>query len=1072
MSRKVINIDVSVFGPSKEKINCSIPTGISGPEILNYLILSYNIDVPQDYIIIGQFPNPFNTYYNIYQYIDSRSDFTKFVKNKKISLLLYPPRIFINIHSPDGHKAFREFDSRRTTSDIIVSLCHSSYKLQNSMAYCLFFFDSSNSLVPMNPNRSIPEYNPYLTDIYIRRRFWMKSVFKYDREPDIHFNFAQARQIVWEKKFDYKNYKFTDLVAINLTIDYQTYAQTKKVLKKMKRKQIKIVFPKYIYKSRRHMKKSVKLVKNYEGIHLIELKRQFLNICMENQFFGLIMFPVTCSLPFKPESLVKNYFLTVNDDSVLLLETKVRVTSAKIPLTRILKWRANSHEEMVFVIIDEQMKNGRRESLNWSFQTNYLLSFMDQFNVLVNVLKHQMLLNRKEKPELKHRKRSHSILSRSKSMNSMSSGLMTLTSDMDMIDVDIRPEFDLSNNITLKRPDPPKPQNANDTDIFQISVTNTVIDSFTENNIGMIDNQEYITYLSYCDNDKGFIYQTDQLYNSKTQIEVDTKAINQNMMEACKMVNKIIKNETSLSEVIVFFRNNLPGDIVQQNVLGWQLQNPAVTDYDVTSNISRAIGYFIYSQENVSSLDKFVWLNYIRSILLFHARQEWKSANFNEMAASISDDVHAVFESYSTLTNHGMSHPFAALISECVTNDYLQPPSGSLMNLLESISFILLLSGICIAQALNEAGIGANILQPFLNTLPQVIYLDLTLMVTLSSTVYPIILALQVNEEAQHSLLSLKHVSKFKLESMIKAMSSLHLFTEEISSPIFTFISMFSPRLNVPKENPLTTLVEAGNIFQVAKEASLILWNAGYGKHRALSQELSYLANSFYFQFLETISDISLANTVSLSFVKLIECLHKATDVIYNCRNLSSILDPTDPAHSILINLLNTNEDSEVIFSLLCLNSSLKTHKKHILEESKTNIISQLEKKKPDKKELSSAFRVYSITTISLNKDSEELPNNIHQLGEEIIDYIHQKKKQIQNNDEQLRLKLKSIKDRLIAYSFVPEEPLVQLSGFILPTVQVYDRPLPGELHVFVSQPAKIPTFDTLRKISSILKRF
>ena len=242
----------------------------------------------------------------------------------------------------------------------------------------------------MSNIKPIIEYDPFITEVYIRRYFWLKPFIKINREPDVNFIYSQAREYVFNPKFTYKDYKFIDLAAIDLMIKYSTYDQAKKVIKKSKKKQRETMFPKYIYDSHKNLKNTMKQTKQYEGRQILDLKKAFILLCLQNKFFALNIYPVKCCIPESGDETPKDYFLTLDEEILYILDPKTRIILYRLELKCISRYQI-VNEFIEFVVIGGKIKTDGKTNARWRIAFKNTQSFFEYFTNLIHFVKHESL---------------------------------------------------------------------------------------------------------------------------------------------------------------------------------------------------------------------------------------------------------------------------------------------------------------------------------------------------------------------------------------------------------------------------------------------------------------------------------------------------------------------------------------------------------------------------------------------------------------------------------------------------------------------------------------------------------
>ncbi|KAK8881613.1 hypothetical protein M9Y10_004357 [Tritrichomonas musculus] len=1092
MSVKVISIKAYVFGINVNvPIPCQLPLGISGKEIINLLIYKYNAQIKEDFILIAKLPSKNYTSYRI---IESKTDFSKCSENKDASLLAYPPKICLTVKSPDGRSIFREYDAKKSVGDIIASLCHSSFKLQTHLAYALYL-KKKDCYVPMSNIKAIIECDPFITEVYLRRYFWLRPFIKINRESDVNFIYGQAREIVNDPKFSYKNYRFIDLIAIDLIIKYETYEKAKKIMKKAKKKEI---FPKYIYDSRKKVKNTVKQMKNYDGKPPLELKKTFIALCVQYQFFGIPIYAVKSNLPDNPKSSIKEYFLTIDSEFLYLLERKAHIIMYKVEIARVQKYQIQK-TNVLFVIVEKQRKpDGSRNVTKWPVSFVNPLPFTQFFTNLIHFIKHENLQNQKKKDHKhhKHRKRRNSTLTRSMSVSAFQTSSFNFIDrdDLDLTDVDFHPTLELSSSLKRLNPiDPPEQQKIVDCDVELASVTSAdavTDDSYIDNLISCIPESELqfdYSYPTESENEKELTLKQSECEEDITEKD-EVLPPEVYLIDACNLIKKTVNEDALISETIVFIQSYLPRSQFKQTVIGWQLQCASDSSYQRISCVSRAIIYFLYMNNTIAPLDLFATINYIHSILLIHGRSQWSKIDFIEIAKKIDYQLGLVAENYLSLSKR-VSHPIASILLDCslrITNEY-----QDLYLFTQTIYFALFVTCVSVAKAFCNAGIASNMLQPILNTLPDVLEFDMGRMIELAEPLYQISHSLEKNEETQKKFFSQTHFSNPQFKSIISIINDIHNSSLIVQTPAFAFFSSFSYTLNTLPENLTQTIVEAGDIYSRAKHCSVVYWNIDNCKLRSLSQEISWNAENFYMTFLYAMQDASIVSICESSYYTLIKDWKRFISNVIENPSIEKILNGLDPSSFVIKNLICSTEKIEETIAILCLLSTTKKNKLKALDESYKSLDLKLANDELTKNDLNNIYRIFSILAIDFNKSVPTHPEQLIELGNKLIELAVPDDEDNENKDddqeqstakkvvgdkefEERRLKIKYCRDLLKILYYVPEEPLIDLSlgSRAVPLPVVIERPLPGEMQVQLVPRDPTPSVDILKGLASVLKRF
>ncbi|OHS95890.1 hypothetical protein TRFO_10302 [Tritrichomonas foetus] len=1103
-----LGLEAELFG-SNQRVNTTIPSTLKGSEIKNFLTFSHSMQLPENSCIVLKIPMDRAGKRIVYHIIDDDKDMTRFVgRRSNVKILIYPKSIRLRIHCADGRVSTRDYPAKTPANQIIEQVCNDFFHLKHHIAYALYG-DKNDLQNPISATKSILEYDPYIQDVWLLRRFWIKACSTLTDESDIHFNYSHARNIVFASNFNYKYYKWEDLIAISLTIEYSTYEQTKVLLKKekkekkiqqkvekkkekkekkekkkekkKKKKAIKAGiaveepveqtpvntgpspqdlshFPKWMLDDKKLKKRKndvIEKVKNYEGKDILGLKLDFMNLCLENKFFGALMFHVRCPIPMTGQAPA-DYVLSFTEEQIHLLEPGTETDVFKIEHPLVKKWKPTSFENLSFFFYPNATS---KNLIQWNIQYDNVLFILDYFTSLVNFIKQQEILAMKDEQRkiyLKERQRqTQSSLNDILTNNDIEIGYQ-MDDDLD----DLYQQGDLQNDVLNRFPAP-----AHQTPVF-LDVTK--ITAFLESQ------NTYEELKNFYDDERGFRYEPEEYH-----------AVNESIIESgCALLRSIILQESisPIADATAWVQSVLPEDLLTQSVLGWQLQGPANNLNEAVSTISRCISYVFQSE--LSPLDSFVALNYARSLLMHFARQQWKEIDFVEMAEQVDEYLGAVLRPVFNITRR-LIYPLSTLVLED-SSDIL-PDARSMLFLNESIGMTLTFAAISVARALCDAGIGCEDLQPILNTLPVVNTYDPIVAYRLSDALMPLLSALETNEVAQKALLAQAHAAKVEVSNMVNCVTELYSFTHFLPSPVAVYCQAHSPRLLTLPETP-STIPEAAYIYQLARESSLTLWNLNDGRYASLAQQISYTAAEFYTLFIEAARDPSLTNSLGYTFQQLIEALSRAIEIFQTTTSIINVLNPDDPSHAVLLNLLNSPEDSRTSLSLLALDSVSPKHKLAVLEDSGQRIDTQLRSingicSEEEIQLISDSFRVFSLMVLALSKDQDnasQIRVDISKFGEELIDLMKA------NIDEDTRRRrVQELITRLRTFINIgktyQEFKLININTAALQVKQrnitivneaARIRDTTNEFAVQLLLPDSSVSTETLQKIAAILRRF
>ncbi|OHT05496.1 hypothetical protein TRFO_26768 [Tritrichomonas foetus] len=975
---QIIGIEASIFGSSDQPVSTTIPSSLKGKDIINFLKFSHSMKIPDGACIIIMFVS--ETKYAVsYRILDNDKDLSQYLsRQKRFQILLYPPKMMIHIHCADGRVSIREYASTTPAAKIVEDVCKIFFHLNHHIAYALYgnINDLSN---PIPQTKSIIEFNPSISDVWLLRRFWIKASTALNDESDIHFNFSHAKNIVFSKNFSFRRYKWEDLIAISLTLDYSTYEQAKMLLKKEKKEISKLKKNEKKMKKEKAKKKGknanddsanqhkhksvidvshlpvwfildkkekkrkneiIELVRNYENMNILELKLKFLKICLENEYFGARMFPVRCKIPFTNSSIQEcNVCFTENFYCLLKKDTEEELF--KVKLTYVRKWKPTDIENMHFFFITKES----RELYDLHIQAQNVFTILDYFTSLINFLKQQSILGKQDDTVKSEKK----VVAR---MDKTSlSDIISANNINDYIPEDEdEPEiYEMKNrqDSNISKIDPPSKQTVELLDIEKLCAKSEIDLTLSE-------------YTDYYDHITGYSFDA-----------IPYQAFHNNIIQTgCNLLKRVVFQESlsPIADATVWVQGCLPEDLLTQSVLSWLLQGPSDTIDDAISTVSNLTAYVF--QDKLCPLDAFVALNYSRSILMHYARQKWRTIDFGELAYQADETLGNFIKTITQIIKRNM-FPISTLIFED-TCDFI-PDSLSMLHVNESIALNLFFATIAVARAMCNAGISADVIQPILSTLPVVNTYDPVVAYSLSDILLPLVNSTINNEIAHQALISQPHIAKLDINSISSCITELYNYTHYLTTPVAIFCKTRSPRLLNTPFTP-STVPEAAYIFQIARESAVTLWNIKGGVQSALAQEISWAAIEFYSLFTEAARDPSLAEALGGVFKFLLDCLEHSSIIIKDYHEFEDVLDNFEASEAVLSTLIGSNEDSKTTMSLIAMESSSPEHRSIALEECSKEIDSQL-RSLTDKcteeeiSKVSDAFRVFSLMILSIQNE-------------------------------------------------------------------------------------------------------
>lgn len=1008
-------------------------------------MFSQKMQIPDKYFLIAVFTTGNeNQQHKSYRIVEDDRDLSKYANMKKVELLLYPPVIYLKIHCPDKRVNTQSFPAKTTAVSIVESVCTNLFHLSGLYAYAIYA-DPSKPGDPIPQNKSIVEVNPELTDVYLLRRFWIRAINDFTIESDIHFNYSQAKDIVFNMNFPHQSYDSPLLTAYALLIEYQTAEKVKNLLKKAKKKELKQILPKYIRKDKKLLNKTKELLTEKEGPSILELKMAFLRVALQNKFFGSIQFPILAQIPGKAES--GQYDFTMTEDCLVCLKKGTYDEEFQIRVNQIRKWKPLGPEILKYFYF-ENIHDPNAGLVEWQIRSKAVIQILDHFTALVNFLK-QMKLQSAENQD------THKLESKKSTMRTISSlaGLMTENSTLTMPSEPsefVAPTPVQSNSYVLSTIDPPHPQQP-----VAFAAESCTIKTEMQSTV-----DEFAAYYNPSDSNQYEVEKVVEYTTDDTIIEY-----------GCSLLKDIItqKSLSPIQDAEAFVLEHQPVNPIIAIAVKQYLQTPCETPVDAVTIVSRTLAHLM--SNCLPPLDSFVALNYVRSLCLHFARQEWKDFDFVGKAEAADSMLGSVVKSMTAVL-HRMNHPLStAILGNLAPND---PEALSLFNLNQGISESLVLSSIAVAQGLVNAKIGNKILQPILDALPAIPTYDPMISVTLSEALLAILNDLQMDEVSKKKFMAQPHVARLELSSIINSVSELSNLAKFMTSPASMFIQTRSTRLSQVQEQP-TTIPEAAQLYQNARESALLLWSMNDAQNAALALDLSENAATMYALFIASMNDPSLQNTYRDSYAHLNGYIQGSNTVLQEHQTFNSLLDQNDPVHSVVLTLLSSNEDVKSTISLLSLDSATEKQKRAVFLDTWNKIDSVLRKidtksQEKDIQDVNSNFRLFSFAAVSLAKNDDAaipLRSRLGEIGNDLIQIMSE-----EMPDEERRTRAIQIRNELRPLDALAYGENGASERFVHFDKKNVDTPEAYTVTFNVKMPDLSGVKDTLSKLAETLRQF
>ena len=903
MSRE-IRATLKVFGKPEHDKQVSFAASLSGADIMNYITLQLKFPVPPKYFLLLEMTRGGG---KVFRIVDDTKDLSQWEKWQPFTLWLCPPEMMITIISPDNQRKMRKCDSRKPASEIVTDMCSQIFHLQGDIAYALYP-DPNNMYRPIEMNKAICEVNPNMKELYLQRRFWVKAMNDYTEESDIHFNYCQAKRNVYREDFDPEPYEIEKLVAIALTIEYEKQEavelQLKKIkkAKKKKKEELLKLFPPYLVekKDKGKRKKIVQGMSVWEGKALKDLKMTFIRTCLRDKFFGCLMFDVQCVVPDSGNDLKQSVNFTITEEAVYLLDKTNKQELALIRNGTIRSWKAQgSFVKFTYVGRDKTVKD-------LDVYHEHVLLLVDHFVSMMNFLKQEKLRAQTDDVQ-KSRKRAFTTTT-----GSTMADLATKDKSLNAPTI-YAPEEPVAVTGPSMPPvtDLPTPQDVDTSDVASLFVQPTA-QNFKS---------EYGQYYNL--NEVGY-----------TTGEFSVNLIKDTLIqEGCQTLKQYIDNERPLSVVGPFIKGNLTPDPVLESNIAEILEveaDPGEAWPIGVSAVGTSIAHLMYHE--LPPLDAFVALNYIRVSILRYARVQWQSFDWED-AVEFDEELAMVVKACFTVMspNH---HHFSTLLSYAFEGPDEPMAVRDIVSLNQSITFGLYSSCLAVARACCDAGIGEDLLRPFLAAVPSIPAYDPVMAYHMSTVLLQVVKSIQKSEDWTARLMAQPHVARVEITSIVNAVQEFYNFSHFMVSPIACFIGSHTQKyLQVPQTAPMA-IRDAAEVFANARQMALLLWSINCDLHAALALELSELAATYYSLFIATLTSGSLQVLLDNTFRALCSAMYEASLVISRSQDLKMMLSCEDSLQGVVLSLLAKCSDVQTSASLLMIEAMDDKRKLEMLHQN------------------------------------------------------------------------------------------------------------------------------------------
>jgi hypothetical protein len=879
-----------------------IPLHLTGKDVVIYLTITLKMNVPEDYFVLLVLPAS-DGKSKWYRILEPNADLRRFSALSTIELLLFPPKVTIEIACLGSDQTIsRKVDSKRHSGDIIDDICSESapeiegvepclFSLTGSLGYALYS-NPTDIRLPVPLNRSLIEYNPFTKTFYLLRRFWTERICYFTRPSDVAFNYYQAQTMVWDPEFDFQHYNYTAMLALVLLINHQKRDVITALIKecKNKRRELLQYFPPWLChetKDKPRRKKVIEALGSYGHKDRPTLQLWFLREALKNKLFGAVEYESLTVVPGRESEGLQEVILTITDTTFYLMDRSRRELFA-VPHHRLRKWKPVDNEHVIFQLLD-----GRKSRREFVLEYQRSLLIVDHFTSLLNFVK-----------QMKVQEKTDEIGDR------LTRGFTTTTgSSSSTMSVLLRNDRSLS-NLNLNDADGdgypsmmPRAERA-----IPQRVTFTNPDDYLLKSQAGDMTADYATF--YDAGETGWEFQ-----------DVSNYGVRDNLIEqACMLLRNAIQKGVSMTQISQFLGVNLPNSPDFLLILNQIIDGPYDTTIEALPAFrigltARCLGQLMGHE--LPPLDSFVALNYIRSLLLDYAQKQWAAFDFVTQATKQDERLGTVVGSALNVMR-GVNHPLSTVLFEALSGTL--PEAGANLMLNNAIADGLLMIAVSVARGCCDAGIAERELRPLVAGVPRVATFEPVFASRLAEALLPVIKNVAASDDLRARLLAQPHVARVEPNSMVKAVQDLYGFTHFVNSPLGMFIASKSAKLTTTITSP-GNMAEAIDLYRTAREIALLLWNMAEDENAAVAYELADGSATLFELFASTFEDSSLAGAMHEAFHAIEPPARAAMEFLRGNRELQSLLRESDPLENLALGLINMSDDWVTAAALLTLSA-------------------------------------------------------------------------------------------------------------------------------------------------------
>ncbi|OHT03755.1 hypothetical protein TRFO_06598 [Tritrichomonas foetus] len=218
------------------------------------------------------------------------TDFSEYMNYNKFSIVAFPNHYKLKIHCSDEYITTRVFQWNSTPLDIIESICNKTLHINQRYCFALYWNDS-DSVKAFPMERPISEINPFASEVWLRRRYWISSMLQYNTENDIQFNYIQAKYIFYHR-YSSDLYDVSPHLSVMKTIN--------SLMQEI------FILPKWFIPSNIP-------IEILNERNLLSMKKRFIELCIEDKFFGSLVCDIECKVNDLPANII-----TFTEDLIIL----------------------------------------------------------------------------------------------------------------------------------------------------------------------------------------------------------------------------------------------------------------------------------------------------------------------------------------------------------------------------------------------------------------------------------------------------------------------------------------------------------------------------------------------------------------------------------------------------------------------------------------------------------------------------------------------------------------------------------------------------------------------------------